>query len=114
MTTFGFFGDSQSADNFDIRFHRFPLEVIGSYSYANWRFGGGLSAHISPRFTTEDKSGNKASVDMDTTVGPLLTIAYQWTHFRAGARAMFISYKGSDLDGSIDGNSYGAYMAWVF
>jgi hypothetical protein len=112
QSTVNYHVDQANAKNGDVKFERFPVEVIG-YFHANekWRIGGGVRYSVSPKFT--DSFGAGDSYSFDNSVGAVLEGEY-FVSRRFGVKMRYVkeTFKGpgiKDIDGShfgLSGNFY--------
>ncbi|HEY3644541.1 MAG TPA: hypothetical protein VGM16_04315 [Gammaproteobacteria bacterium] len=105
-TTLGWARASVDASNASVSFVRYPLDMLGVYSYGNNHFGLGLTYHMSPKVS----GAGLPSGDFDNALG--LVAEYRYWIF--GLRLTSINYKVSSTGQSISGNSYGAFLNFTF
>jgi hypothetical protein len=78
QTTFNYHVDSVNASNGDLRFSRYPIEVLGFYTgLGPWRFGGGARFVLDPTLTV-DVPGTNLTVDFEDTIGAVLEAGYRF------------------------------------
>ncbi len=123
QTTISYFFDEVSADNGDIRFDRYPLELIPFYNFGKHRIGAGLSYHLSPKLELKEIDGPK--VTFDDALGWLVEYDFSfsgWENrgFVLGVRYLWINYEVDEIDGSpasgdnVDGNHVGVHVDFMF
>ena len=122
--TIGYHFDEVSADNGDITFERYPLELIPFYNFRNYRIGAGLSYHLSPELDLKELGGSK--VEFDDALGWLIEYDYSFSGWRSGgfvlgARYLWIDYKVEKVDDrrvpggfEFDGNHVGIHVDFMF
>ena len=122
--TIGYHFDEVSADNGDITFERYPLELIPFYNFRNHRIGAGLSYHLSPELDLKELGGSK--VEFDDALGWLIEYDYSFSGWRSGgfvlgARYLWIDYQVEKVDDrrvpgcfEFDGNHVGIHVDFMF
>ncbi len=98
--------DSSNASNGDLSWDRYPLELIQFYNLDQWRFGGGLTYHLSPSISG---SGFASDIDasFDDALGFVAEIDYLFNNQGfIGGRITNIEYQ-DEYSNTIDGNSIG-------
>jgi hypothetical protein len=114
----GYKVDRVNASNGEIKFSRFPVEMLFMKQYSNWMVGGGLAYHLSPKLTVNTGSvGLSGTATFDNALGYLLAFDYNsngsFTHdWYVGGRITVIDYKNGY--GSVSGNSIGAVIGYLF
>ncbi|MGE5625037.1 MAG: hypothetical protein ACM3ZT_05765 [Bacillota bacterium] len=99
-----------SASNGTISFIRFPLDVLGIYTYGNHHFGAGLTYVMSPKTNLD---GFGPDTDYNNATG--LVLQYQYWLF--GLRYTNLKYHVSGIcfsGCSFDGSSLGFFANFVF
>ncbi len=116
--TIGYKVDDVTASNGQLRFARWPLELLASYRVDRHRVGGGVTHHFSPRYSCSIDGGFCLvnEINFDDANGLVLQYAYGDLNGRfawdVGARLTLIDYK---VPGdSIAGNSFGAFLTFGF
>lgn len=108
-----------NADNGDIKFDRFPLDMVLIKSFDKFIVGAGLTYHLSPTYDGTI-NGSNTRIDFSNAVGTVLQAGYTVAQrVELGLRFTAIDYKSSESfvlpDGSVDnklnGNSVGIYLA---
>ena len=97
--------DSSTAENGDVDWDRFPIELLQFHKTENWRFGGGLTYHLNPKL---EGSGDASHIqaDFDNALGYVVEVDYLTNEeLMIGVRATFIDYEVNSV--SVDGNSIG-------
>jgi hypothetical protein len=123
QTTIGYHFDEVSADNGEIRFDRYPLELIPFYNFRKHRIGAGLSYHLSPKLNLKEIGGPK--VKFDDALGWLVEYDYSfsgWENggFVLGMRYLWINYDIGKVNGTpasggnVDGNHVGVHVDFMF
>lgn len=116
--TLGYKVDDVTASNGQLKFARWPLELLASYRVERHRFGGGLTRHLSPRYSCslDFATCNPREVNFDDATGLVAQYAYGELNGRfywdLGARITFIEYQAAGE--SISGNSVGAFVSIGF
>lgn len=81
QATFNYHVDSVNASNGDLRFSRYPVEVLGFYTgLGPWRIGGGARFVLDPSLTI-DVPGTNLTVDFEDTIGAVLEAGYQFGRY---------------------------------
>lgn len=85
------------ADNGDLDFHVLPLDALVFYRIPNWRFGGGLTYHMSPKLKgSGDASGLEA--EYKSALGFVLQADYMFGEkIKLGVRYTAVKYKASRI-----------------
>lgn len=124
QTSIGYHFDEVSADNGDITFERYPLELIPFYNLRNHRIGAGLSYHLSPELDLKELGGSK--VEFDDALGWLIEYDYSFSGWQSGGfvlgvRYLWIDYKVEKVDDrrvpggfEFDGNHVGVHVDFMF
>lgn len=119
----GYHFDTIDASNGDMRFERYPIELLGLYTGAGkLRLGAGLRYVTSPRLKVNVGGVANGRVDFDDTVGFIAEVGYQFSRqFWLSLRGTFEDYKASSVNGAsvvstgtISGNSVGLYAGVAF
>jgi len=111
----GYKFDSDSADNGDITWSMIPLSALGFIKIPHWKFGGGLTYHVSPEL--DGNFGNDdIQYDFENALGGVMQIQYEPIDaFALGLRATFIEYKlKNDNTQTASGNSIGFIGTFKF
>lgn len=104
--TLGIKIDSIDAQNGSLDWTRYPLNGILLYKMDDWRFGGGLTYHMSPTLEGDGVVVGKA--EFDDALGALLDVRYFFSEpAYVGGRATFIDYEVINGSASVSGNSIG-------
>ena len=120
---FGYHVDNITADNGDLRFSRYPIEVLALYTGAGpLRLGAGLRYVNSPKLSVSIDGQSGANVTYDDTVGVIVEVGYQISpRTWLALRGTFEDYKANSLNGSnitaggtSSGNSVGLYVGISF
>lgn len=111
--TIGWKFDSVNADNGDIDFNRFPLELLYFYKVNNWRLGGGLTYHLNPKLKGSGVASG-INANFDDALGFVIQSHYSLDEtFSIGVRYTIIDYEGEGLK-TIDANSFGLTLGYSF
>jgi outer membrane protease len=116
----GYHVDSASADNGDIRFERFPVELLGHFRLTDsFRLGGG-ARYTQARFRASGEALNYvSSTDFQQNVGGVVEAEY-FPIKTIGIKARYVSEKykpkrpGVTTSESVDGSHFGLYVNYYF
>ncbi|MFP5391363.1 MAG: outer membrane beta-barrel protein [Gammaproteobacteria bacterium] len=111
----GYHVDQASASNGDMRFQRFPIEVLAYYKVApQWRVGGGARWAASPKLRTSG-AGDIGDYDFEPTVGAVVEAEYLVSP-QVGVKFRYVAekYKEKGSSYKIDGNHAGVYANLYF
>lgn len=120
---FGYHVDNITADNGELRFSRYPVELLGLYTGAGkLRLGAGLRFVNSPRLKVDIDGQPATTVDYKTTTGFIAEIGYQFAPTGwIALRGTFEDYKATTINGTgvtaagtSSGNSVGLYVGIGF
>ena len=123
QTSIGYHTDGVGDYNDDIKFDRYPLELIPFYNFGNHRLGAGLSYHLSPELDLKEIGGPK--VEFDDALGWLVEYDYSfsgWENggFVLGVRYLWIDYEVDKVSNistpstDVDGNHFGIHVGYMF
>ena len=123
QTSIGYHTDDVGDYNDDIKFDRYPLELIPFYNFKNHRIGAGLSYHLSPELDLKDIGGPK--VEFDDALGWLVEYDYSFSGwgnngFVLGVRYLWIDYEVDKVSNiltpgtGVDGNHIGIHVDYMF
>ena len=123
QTSIGYHTDDVGDYNDDIKFDRYPLELIPFYNFRNHRLGAGLSYHLSPELDLKDIGGPK--VEFDDALGWLIEYDYSFSGwekggFVLGVRYLWIDYEVDKVSNirtpsnDVDGNHAGIHVNYMF
>ena len=123
QTSIGYHTDDVGDYNDDIKFERYPLELIPFYNFSNHRIGAGLSYHLSPELDLKEIGGPK--VEFDDALGWLVEYDYSfsgWENdgFVLGVRHLWIDYEVDKVSNirtpgnDVDGNHIGIHVDYIF
>ena len=123
QTSIGYHTDDVGNYNDDIKFDRYPLELIPFYNFSNHRIGAGLSYHLSPELDLKEIGGPK--VEFDDALGWLVEYDYSfsgWENdgFVLGVRYLWIDYEVDKVSNirtpgtDVDGNHIGIHVDYMF
>ncbi len=122
QTTLAYHFDSADADNGDVSFSRWSLELLPFYNIDDkHRVGLGLTYHMSPELES-DFDFDKSTIEFDSAVGIVAEYGYSWDQSTVGVRFVSIDYDISELNGmdvgwadvSVSGNHLGVYYYYNF
>lgn len=104
-----------NAYNGDISWDTIPLTALGFFKVQNWKFGGGLTYHISPELDGRfDK--DEINYQFENALGVVAQIQYEVMNaFAIGIRLTFIEYERKhDHTQTASGNSLGVVGTFKF
>jgi len=115
QATIGYHVDNVSARNGDLKFSRYPLEVLGHFGITdNVRIGGGVRYVMNP----EISSSGAASIgdyEFDDTTGAVIEAEYLITpHVGVKLRGVSEKYKMKGSSTSVRGDHGGIYASYYF
>ncbi|NOZ90316.1 MAG: hypothetical protein GXO60_03415 [Epsilonproteobacteria bacterium] len=113
--TVGYKFDSDSASNGDITWSMIPITALGFFKIPNWKFGGGLTYHLSPELkSTFDNY--RFTDEFNNALGAIVQIQYEPTGFFAiGLKGTFIEYElKKNTSQKANGNSLGLVLTIKF
>jgi hypothetical protein len=113
--TIGYKFDTDSASNGDITWSMIPFNALGFFRVQNWKFGGGLTYHISPKLrSTFDNA--RFTDEFENALGAIVQIQYEPLNFLAiGLKGTFIEYELKDDNSKkTNGNSLGFVLTFKF
>lgn len=118
--TIGWKFDSITADNGDIEWDRFPLDLLLFYrATENVRVGAGISYHVNPKLSGSG-AASAINVDFDNALGFATEVGYSFGKEGAfqgvylGLNFTAIDYKVSPTQAKVDGNSIGLILGYRF
>lgn len=115
QATIGYHVDQAHADNGEIRFGRYPLEVLAAYKLSpQWRFGGGVRFVNSPRLSSSG-AGDIGDFNFKNTVGAVLEGEYLFSP-AFGVKLRYVSekYEPKNGAGKLDANHVGIMGNFYF
>lgn len=119
----GYHVDNITADNGDLRFSRYPIEVMANWTGAQpLRLGVGARYVNSPKLKVDINGQGGANVDYKNTVGLIAEVGYQFSPTGwVALRGTFEDYKAKSVNGvnvtsagTSSGNSIGLYLGIAF
>jgi hypothetical protein len=114
--TVGYKVDDVTASNGQLKFDRWPLELLASYRIDRHRLGGGVTRHGAPTYEIAVDGSPTSRVEFDDAVGAIVQYAYGDVsgnlYWDVGARLTFIEYRAPG--DSVSGNSIGAFVSLGF
>ncbi len=115
QATVGYHVDNATADNGDIRFSRYPVELLALYKVSpTWRIGGGARFVNSPKLSSSG-AGYIGNFKFDNTVGAVLEAEYA-TSPKWGVKVRYVAekYEEKVSGGKTDGNHVGVLLNYYF
>lgn len=123
QASIGYHADEIGSYDDDIKFDRYPLELIPFYNFNNHRLGAGLSYHISPELDLDDLGG--PGVDFDDALGWLIEYDYSFSGWKKsgvvlGLRYLWIDYDVDEIAGistsgmDVEGDHVGIHINYIF
>ncbi|MET0334804.1 MAG: outer membrane beta-barrel protein [Rhizobacter sp.] len=113
----GYHVDSASADNGDIRFERFPIEVLGHFRLTDWLRIGGGGRYTQAKFRASGEALNYVqNTDFQQTVGAVVEAEF-FPYKTIGIKARYVSEKFKPKRGggpAVNGNHAGIYINYYF
>lgn len=114
--TVGYKVDDVTASNGQLKFDRWPLELLASYRSERHRIGGGVARHGAPTYKIAVDGSPTSRVEFDDAFGAVVQYAYGDVggdfYWDIGARVTIIKYQ---VPGdSVSGNSIGAFVSLGF
>ncbi len=92
--TVGYHVDGIFADNGDVEFSRFPVELMAFYRFNKHRFGLGVTEHLNPKLELDLDYGVNTETEYDDAFGLIAQYDYRVTTFFAvGVRFVDIEYE---------------------
>jgi hypothetical protein len=122
QATVNYHVDSVTAANGELRFSRYPIELLlFNTAVPNWRFGGGARFVTNARLKV-DEPGANAKLRYRDTIGAVAEFGYRfawngWVNFRLTAeRYELESASGTPInaDSRVSANSAGVNLVFVF
>ena len=103
------------AYNGEISWDSIPLTALGFFKVQNWKFGGGLTYHISPELDGRFDN-DEIHYEFENALGVVAQVQYEaFNVFAIGIRATFIEYeRKSDHTQTASGNSLGIVGTFKF
>ncbi|RUM74469.1 MAG: hypothetical protein DSZ11_04005 [Sulfurovum sp.] len=104
-----------NAYNGDISWDSTPLSALGFFKVQNWKFGGGLTYHISPELDGQFDN-DEILYEFENALGVVAQVQYEVANsFAIGIRATFIEYeRKNDHTQTANGNSLGVVGTFKF
>ena len=114
----GYKFDTINASNADLKFSRIPLEFLLLKRIDSWMLGGGITRHLSPKFTVDASAlGASGTADFNDSNGIVLAIDYVSHTNTTSQWYLGLRYTGIDYEnqyGSVSGNSIGVVIGFLF
>lgn len=111
----GYHVDQASADNGELRFERYPLELLAHYKLSEkWRAGAGVRIVNAPRFASSG-AGDIGDFNFKNTTGAVIEAEYMAAP-RLGIKVRYVSekYTAKIAPVSFDGNHLGVMANFYF
>lgn len=111
----GFHVDNSTAENGDVHFRRFPVELLGYFHISpQWRIGGGVRFVSGAKLSASGAAGDD-DLNFDNTTGTVLETEYMFSNaMGVKLRAVTEKYKVTDFPLEIKGNHIGVYGNFYF
>jgi len=104
--TFGIKEDGVIASNGDVRFTRYPIDVLFLKRTGGWKIGGGVTYHLNPEYY-DSYDYPTISVPFKDSVGFLLELDRELGVMYIGGRLTIIDYETTSGSYKVSGNSFG-------
>ena len=103
------------AYNGEVSWDTIPLTALSFFKVENWKFGGGLTYHISPELDGRFDS-DEINYEFENALGVVAQIQYEMANtFSIGVRATFIEYeRKNNHSQTASGNSLGIVGTFKF
>jgi hypothetical protein len=113
--TINFHVNNSTGNNGDIRFQRFPVELIGYYHInPQWRVGAGVRYTNKPKLSSSGVLEG-ADIEFDNTTSGLIEAEYFYSaNFGVKMRYVNETYKKSDYDRKVSGKHVGISANYYF
>lgn len=111
----GFHVDNSTAENGDVHFRRYPVELLGYYHLSpQWRIGGGVRFVGSVRGKASGAAGDY-NIEFDNTTGGVVEAEYMFGYTASmKLRVVREKYKVSDYPLEFKGNHVGIFGNMYF
>jgi hypothetical protein len=100
-----------SAENGDVTWTRFPIDLLLFYRAEKFRLGGGLTYVAGPKLKVSGIPGG-GTVNVDDAIGLLVQADYLMGRVAVGVRGTFVQYKAGGQTAS--GNGAGITFGFTF
>lgn len=103
--------DQTSSTTSNVRFERFPIDVMYFYQTRNWNFGAGITYHLNPKLSGSSvterryKDSLGFAFELDFRLGEF---------FYLGGKYTIIDYDQDNSTVTVDGNSIGVVIGFIF
>jgi len=112
-TLIGWKFDSVQAENGDLSFDRYPLDVMFFHQTGKWSVGGGLTYHMSPKFSGSGVASG-LNINFNDALGFAFEVNHQFNKMYLGGKFTVIDYELQNSSISVSGNSLGIVLGFVF
>lgn len=105
--------ENSVGDDSVLSFTRIPVEIFSHYWVGRHIWGGGITAHIDPKFTSRETSDN---ANYHTAYGAYAEYLFNFTGTGStlGVRFLSIDYKNKKSDEVADGSAWGITFSQIF
>jgi len=113
----GYRFDTDSAPGSDITWDAIPITALGIFNFQGWKFGAGITYHISPELKGDFYDQNLHIRDeFEDALGAIVQVQYEIANiFSIGLRGTFIEYElKRDPTQKANGNSLGVVATIKF
>jgi hypothetical protein len=112
----GYHVDRTAARNGNVKFQRYPLELLGFYSFnPHFRLGGGLRYAADATLTSSGVASDLGNSDLSASVGGVIEGEYLFTpHFGLTLRAVSEEYKFKGTNVKVSGDHLGVRFNYYF
>jgi hypothetical protein len=113
--TFGYHVDDATASNAQVRFSRFPFELLLRHHFTDqWSLGGGVRLVVGAESSASGGASGLPTVSFDNTMGTVIEGEYRSAP-NLGWKLRYVSekYKAqAPFSGTVDGSHVGLLMNW--
>jgi hypothetical protein len=112
----GYKFDTDTAGNGDITWDAIPITALGLFNFQGWKFGGGITYHISPELSGDFAGDLHIRDEFEDAIGGIIQVQYEIAKvFSIGLRGTFIEYQlKRDNNQKANGNSLGVVATIKF
>lgn len=111
--TIGWKFDSSNADNGDVSFYRYPIEIMQFYKPGRLRLGGGITYHLNPSLNGSGVA-SYIGADFDNALGFVLQGDISFGQYYTGLKYTAIEYEVEGYEGKVNGDSGGIVLGLRF